>query len=250
MTRLCQGAQRLSQTPMNALKDRRVVAAVGGGGAVLLALLFGVFALHGHKSDTDDGASKPAAGALQVEQGAADSSSMATRPLRCFVNGQFIGMAPVAECAKKNGVAAQALDVGLDPATGQVTAASGSLAPQVQPMPAPAPDQGDQTDATLPPATAPGVSAASAAPSAPAPVGDCLKFAQDGWHKVGAGVSLGQCARTLFDGHCAAPGAAQYGRWATNTLRLAQGRVDISPDNRTFRPLIPQNPQDCSLPPA
>ena len=36
------------------------------------------------------------------------------RPLRCFVAGQFVGEMPVSACARKNGVATGALDVGLD----------------------------------------------------------------------------------------------------------------------------------------
>jgi len=124
--------------------------------------------------------------------------------------------------------------VGLDPATGQVTAASGTLAPALQPMPAATP-----------------VEHAAEAPPAPAENaggGDCMRYSPEGWRSAGAGVSLGQCARTLFDGRCERAGDALYGRWGGNTLRLVPGRVEISPDNRNFRPLVPQNPQDCSLP--
>jgi hypothetical protein len=222
---------------MNALQDRRVVAAIGGGAALLLAILLALFMTHGHKGGvTPQG--QAAAGGLQIEQGQADSRTASTKALRCFVNGQFVGMATVADCAKRNGVSAQALDVGLDPATGQVTAPSGTLAP---PIAAPPPAVAAATPE-------PKVEQEAAVPTG-AP-GDCLRYTPEGWRGAGSGVSLGQCARALFDGRCERAGDALYGRWGSQTLRLVTGRVEISPDNRNFRPLAPQNPQDCSLPPG
>jgi hypothetical protein len=219
---------------MNALKDRRIIAAIGGGAVLLFALLVAVFALRSHKPAAAGEAGQAAAG-LQIEQGQADSRTGATRQLRCFVNGQFTGMETVADCAKKNGVAAQALDVGLDPATGQATTGNGSLAPPVQaPPPAPAV-----------PASEPKVEDAASASAATA---ECLRYGPEGWRSAGGGVSLGQCTRTLFDGHCEHAGEALYGRWGQQTLRLVTGRVEMSSDNRTFHPLASQNAQDCSLP--
>jgi hypothetical protein len=221
---------------IKALQDRRVVAAIGGAAALVLAILIGLFALRSHGAPPSATAAQIAPPGLQIEQGQADSRTSATKPLRCFVNGQFVGMAAVADCAKRNGVAAQALDVGLDPATGQVTAPSGTLAPPMQPLPAASPDQQAAADPH-----------ADAAPES-GPSGDCMRYSPEGWRSAGAGVSLGQCARALFDGRCERAGDALYGRWAGSTLRLVAGRVEISPDNRNFRPLVPQNPQDCSLP--
>jgi len=225
---------------MNALKDRRIVAAVGGAAALLLALLLAAFLMRGHhKPPATPADAQAAAAGLQIEQGAADSRTASTKPLRCFVGGQFVGMATVTDCAGKNGVSAQALDVGLDPATGQVTAPSGTLAPPPQ---APvAPQAADPSDAAKP--------AVEAAAPASGPPGECLRYTPDGWRSAGASVSLGQCARALFDGRCERAGDAVYGRWGSQTLRLVPGRVEISPDNRNFRPLVAQNPQDCSLPP-
>jgi hypothetical protein len=220
---------------IKALQDRRVVAAIGGAAALLLAILIGLFALRGHGAPKDMALAPTAPAGLQIEQGQADSRTSATKPLRCFVNGQFVGMATVPDCAKQNGVAAQALDVGLDPATGQVTAASGTLAPPLQPMPAAAPME--QAAAEPPAAAAEGGAS-----------GDCMRYSPEGWRSAGAGLSLGQCARALFEGRCERAGEALYGRWAGSTLRLVPGRVEISPDNRNFRPLAAQNPQDCSLP--
>ncbi len=215
------------------------MAAIGGGAALLLAILLGAFLLRGHHhQDATPASLQAAAAGLQIQPGAADSSTSSTKPLRCFVGGQFTGMETVADCAKKNGVSAQALDVGLDPATGAVTAASGTLAPPVQAAP---PAQADADEPQK-------VEQAQAAPPPAAP-GDCLRYTPDGWRGAGAGVSLNQCIRTLFDGRCERAGEALYGRWGQQTLRLVPGRVEMSSDNRSFHPLVSQN-QDCALPPG
>jgi hypothetical protein len=219
---------------MNLMQDRRVIAVLGGVVVLLLAILIGVFAIRSHRSNAE-AISDAAAGGLQIEQGLADNHANTGKPLRCFVNGQFVGMETVADCAQKNGVASQTLDVGLDPATGQ--APSGTLAPPVRALPVPPPQA----------AAAPSADAADAAPTGPA--SECLRYTPDGWRTAGSGVSVGQCARTLFAGRCEPPGGAIYGRWGQETLRLVTGRVEMSGDNRTFHPLIAQN-QDCSLPPG
>ena len=60
---------------------------------------------------------------LIVETGRADDTKLdPARPLRCFVGGAFVGEITLAECAKKNGVATGALDVGVDE-TGALAAA-------------------------------------------------------------------------------------------------------------------------------
>jgi hypothetical protein len=216
---------------MQALPLRAIITAVGAALALMAAAVIGLYVFRDRAPK-----SAPAASGLQIVQGAADSRTAATKPLRCFVNGQFVGMATVADCAQKNGVAAQALDVGLDPATGAVEGAGNSLAPPVQ---APAP--------TTPAPTADAQADAAPTPAPPA-VAECLRYGPEGWRGAGSDLSLGQCARALFDGRCSRPGEALYGRWGSQTLRLVPGRVDISPDNRNFRPLAPQNPDDCSLP--
>ena len=220
---------------MNALQDRRVIAALGGVIVLLLAILIGVFVLRSHKKDE---VVPTASGGLQIEQGQADNRGSVGKPVRCFVNGQFTGMETVGDCARKNGVASQALDVGLDPATGAVTNPSGSLAP---------------------PPAAPAAPVASSAPSQEAdadeggsqqpagPAGECLRYNGDGWRAAGTGVTVGQCVRTLYEGRCARPGEAVYGRWGQQTLRLIPGRVEMSGDNRNFHPLMQQG-ADCSLP--
>jgi hypothetical protein len=217
---------------MNGFRDRRVIAVLGCAAALGLALLVGLAVMRGRGPD----APQPQVGSgLQIEQGLADAKASPTKPLRCFVDGKFVGMAPVAECAQKNGVAAQALDVGLDPATGEVQAGASLAPPPVAATPPPA-------------AAAPAQTAeAASAPSAEAPA-ECLRYTADGWRPASGSSSLRQCARLLFDGRCSRPGEALYGRWGGDTLRLVQSRVEMSGDNRTFHPLSAQNPEDCTLP--
>jgi len=54
--------------------------------------------------------------------------------------------------------------------------------------------------------------------------------------------------QTLYAGQCVRPGAALYGRWGNQTLRLTTGRVEISSNNRDFHTLVEQGP-GCSIPP-
>lgn len=229
---------------MNPMQDRRVIAAVGAVAIVLLAGLLALFLMR-HQDAPKPQEAATAPGALQVDVGAQEAKVSQTKPLRCFVNGQYVGDVPVQVCAARNGVAAQALDVGLDPATGQVAASSGPATP-LQPLSAPVASTLDP--ASLPPApkAAPVVALAAQAP-AQAAAGDCLRFAGE-WRPAGGVMPLGQCVRTLFDGRCIRPGDALYGRWNGQTVRLLPGRVEISADNRNFRTLVQQDADDCSLP--
>jgi hypothetical protein len=216
---------------MNLIQDRRVLLAGGAGAALLAGVLIAVF-LTGKRDPAPEAA--PAKGALQVELGEQPKVDP-NQQLRCFVGGQFIGSATLADCARKNGVAAQALDVGID-ASGALAAGGESLKP-------------------LPQVAAPQV-AVAAAPSAPvmqaaptlnaAPVGECLRYGADGWRPAGT-VTQAQCVQTLFDGRCQAAGQALYGRWGSQTLRLVPGKVEASPDNRTFHTVVEQR-SDCSIP--
>ena len=228
---------------MNPMKDRRVIAAVGGVVIVLLAVLLALFAMRQHKPKPGD-APQAANGALQVDVGQQDAKVSQTKPLRCFVNGQFVGLFTVQDCAARNGVAAQALDVGLDPATGEVAASTGNATP-LQPLTTPIASSVDP--ASLPPTPKSPAIAAISTTSAPGAGGDCLRYAGE-WRTVGGVMPLGQCVRTLFDGRCIRPGDALYGRWNGQTVRLLPGRVEISPDNRNFRTLVQQDADDCSLP--
>ena len=226
---------------MDFLKDRRVVLTIVGG---LIALAVGLgLAFGARMMDSGPKAPPPASkGGLVVETGRMDDTKLdAARPLRCFVEGQFVGELTLADCAKRNGVATGALDVGIDESgalagsNGMTTQFSPLPPPQATPAPAPAP-------APMPaPAPVPDV-----APSAPAPVAAaCWKYDNGIWRKVGD-LPLNACLQTLYAGHCARRGGASYGRWADPTLRLVPGKVEIASDNRTFRTLVGQD-RSCNV---
>jgi len=224
---------------MNMLQDRRILAAVGAGAALLAGLLIAAFFLGGDEPPAETQAEGPG---LQVEMSQDVARLDPTRPLRCFVGGQFIGLATLAECAERNGVAAQSLDVGLDE-SGEL-AAGGELAP-LQPIDLAPPTQ---VAAAAPPALPP-----LQAPSAPTvnpasgPVSECLSYGAEGWRSLGGAMSRNACVQILFDGRCVRGGEGFYGRWGVQTLRLVPGRVEMSNDNSNFTTLLNQGPS-CTLP--
>jgi len=214
----------------------RLWLALGGGLIVLLvAVAAGLFILHREQASK---APPPAStGGLIVQMGQAGAAKPdPTTPLRCFVNGQFIGMATLADCARKNGVATQALDVGVD--SSGALAGAGEADSNLTPLPPAAADDDPADDAVpVAPAGAPATGAA----------GDCLRYGGGGWRKVGDALSLSACVQALYAGHCQRLGGASYGRWMGQTLRLVPHRVEISPDNRVFRPLVDQSDGDCAI---
>ncbi len=187
----------------------------------------------------------PAGAQLKVEMGTATKLDP-DAALRCFVNGQFVGMQTPQDCAQKNGVAPGALDVGLDQSGALAAGAGGTHLQALSNAVAEASDDNSvddaDTDTDQPAADAP------APRPADARLGDCLKYGRSGWMGAGQGVGLNVCARILFDRQCVTQGQALYGRWGSQTLRLVPGRVEMSDNNRDFHPLLTQNPQDCSLP--
>jgi hypothetical protein len=62
-------------------------------------------------------------------------------------------------------------------------------------------------------------------------------------------MDLNSCVQTLYAGQCEQRGAASYGRWGEQTLRLVRDKVEISSDNRRFRTLVEQGP-GCAIPPV
>jgi len=225
--------------PTSPSKPRRrfPFIAVGGVGALLAGLGI-AWALVG-------GGGGPAP-PLAAESGLViDSSGLEegkidpAKPLRCFVQGQYVGEISLTDCAKRNGVATDALDVGIDQ--------SGALA---------AADQAGQTIIPLPPAAeaAPAPESSDGVPddsdpSLPVASDDsCWRHGGGRWRKVADDTDLNACIQALYAGRCEKPGGASYGRWGGQTLRLVQGRVEIADDNRTFRPVTLQAP-DCSVDP-
>ncbi|RYG01457.1 MAG: hypothetical protein EON94_07690 [Caulobacteraceae bacterium] len=227
---------------MEFLKDRRTLLVLLGGALALLAGVVIATMLVG-KGRNEKAPPPPASqGGLVVETGAPDDGKMdPARPLRCYVAGQYVGEITLAECAKRNGVATGALDVGVDPA-GNLAAAN-----QAGTMLTPLPPQADpvtpvQAQPSAPAPTAPAATAASG------PAGGCWRYADGGWRKFPNDLTLNGCVQTLFAGRCERPGGATYGRWMQQTLRLVPGKVEVSGDNRSFRPLAEQA-SNCSIQP-
>ncbi len=150
------------------------------------------------------------------------SSKAGAETAHCFVDGKSQGDATLADCARRNGATGPTMDVGLD----QPTAVSGAPAATMR-------------DA--------GANMAQAPLTQTAATAECLRYSEQGWRGYGSALPLGACVRVLYQGQCARPGEAVYGRWGVQTLRLIPGRVEISDDNKRFRPLVEQNPADCSI---
>ncbi|WP_397414361.1 hypothetical protein [Phenylobacterium sp.] len=209
------------------------------GGVIALSAGLGIAWLLTSGDRPDPGPPPAAEGGLVIDTTAAEDPRIDTaKPLRCFVGGQFVGELTLADCARRNGVATDALDVGLDE-TGAL-AASETAGPMLTP---------------LPPLEAP-VEAAPIEPESALPPADdgastyarCLRYGGGRWREAAADLDLDSCVQALFAGRCARAGEASYGRHGERTLRLVPGRVEISDDNRSFRTLAPQGP-DCAIPP-
>jgi hypothetical protein len=217
---------------MDFLKDRRIVLVLAGAVVALLAGLAIAWTLVAkHRGETTAPPPASRAGLVIDAAGAADTHMDSTKPLRCFVTGQFVGEMTLAACAKRNGVSTDAIDVGLDQ-TGALAAADQAGA-MITPLP-PA-DSKVEEPAAPEPASAPALPQVVSAPSAA-----CLSYAAGQWRKLPGEVVLGACVQALFAGRCERTGEAAYGRWAQQTLRLGPGKVEISSDNRNFRPLMDQ----------
>jgi hypothetical protein len=202
--------------------DRRVILGLGAAAALAAGLLIAWFFL---KRDGRSSEPPPAAvGGLVVETGRDDDLTLD------FVNGQFVGELPLAVCAQRNGVATGALDVGVD-ASGALAASNGVSA-NLTPLP-PTP----QTTVTQTPGAANAAVPAPAPQAAgepEAPTADCWRYAPGGWRELPGSMTQAACVQVLYAGHCQGRNEAMYGRWGNQTLRLTDGRVEISSDNRDF----------------
>lgn len=208
-----------------------------GGAAALAAGLGAAWLLVGRGGGGH--APPPASqGGLVIETGAPDAGGRIDpgKALRCFVQGRFVGELTLTECARRNGVATDALDVGVDP--------DGALA---------AADQAGETITPLPPVQDPSAQADPAAPppfdaSAQGAGSTCWRYGGGRWRKLGD-MDQNACLQALYAGTCEKPGMATYGRWGQQTLRRVPGRIEASDDNRSFRTLVPQTPPECAVPP-
>ena len=216
-------------------KDKNVVLALGAGLAVLAGVLIAVL-----MAGRDRGPAAPPADKGSISVDVAEAQTIdPTRKLRCYVNGQFVGETSLADCAQKNGVSTESLDVGLDETGALVAAETASLAPP--PVLPPMQDIDDEPIEPMPDER-PTVVADNEASGddfdiAPTPAqgSQCLRFAGGDWRQLSSGSSLETCKRLLFEGRCVSPGQAEYGRWGDQTLRLVPGRIEQSSDNRRFR---------------
>ena len=222
--------------------DNRVILAVGAGLAMLAAVVLALVFMGG---GDDKRAAEPEpedAGALSVD--VADAPELQpTRELRCFVDGRFVGMATLADCAERNGLATDGLDVGLDASGNLAAAATASFAP-----PPTAPGEQGLSDSPEPatPTDSPNLAPAETRPQrvAGAP---CLRHTGSEWRQLSGGMSLNECVQALYAGTCVGPGEAQYGRHGNLTLRLVPRRVEQSNDNTRFRVLVEQD-RTCQFP--
>lgn len=179
-------------------------------------------------------------GGLVVEAGPRGDARLAPGArLRCYVDGQLVGELTLEACARLNGVASGALDVGID-SSGAMGAGSGALSP----LPS-----GD-TPAPVEVLSPAGPGEPKAAPAAASTTtAACWRHTGADWRRLPGEMSQLACVKALFDGRCEPGGSASYGRWGAQTLRLVTGRAEVSNDNRTFRPLLEQSP-NCSFAPA
>lgn len=215
------------------MDNQRLVLILGGAAAVLAAILVALLLTSG---GDDKGAPEAEPDRAELKLDVSDPESLSPdQQLRCFVGGRFVGMATLADCAERNGVASQALDVGLD-SSGELTAVAFQPPPDLPPLV----EEEDEPQAEP----------VREAEVAPPPVQQasgsrCMRHVGGEWREVGS-MSLNQCVQTLYAGRCEQLGGASYGRWGDTTLRLVPGRVEQSSDNSSFRALAPQA-RDCSI---
>jgi hypothetical protein len=221
---------------------QKVMLAIGVGSAVILGVIAAfLFMGRGHKPTEAPAASQ---GGLQVS--VAETPALdAKKKLRCFKDGAPVGEYTLAECAKMNGVAAQALDVGLDDNGNLAAAPTASLAPPPALPPAAVVPSGQTPNA--PDAHTSAQPAQTASAPAEARGAACLRFGGADWRQVSDGGNLNSCVQFLFAGRCVRPGEAQYGRYGSATLRLVPGKVEISSDNAHFHTLVEQR-RGCEVP--
>lgn len=216
-------------------KDNRILIALGAAVAVLAAVAIGLIFSGGRKSDEPPPAAQ---GGLTVD--VADAPELnTTRELRCYVDGQFVGMATLVDCARRNGLATDALDVGVDETGALVAAPTASFAP-----PPTAPGELTETEA---PAVTDETPAAAAPEPTTAAGAQCLRHTGSDWRSLSSNMSLNACVQALYAGTCVTPGDALYGRWGNTTLRLVPRRVEQSQDNNRFRTLVEQD-RSCQFP--
>ncbi|RZI98323.1 MAG: hypothetical protein EON90_13840 [Brevundimonas sp.] len=218
-------------------QDKRIIIAVGAGLAVLAAVVLALLLGGGN------GGAKttPPAGGSGLTVDLADAPNLdPARELDCYVNGQSVGKATLSDCARRNGVATGALDVGVDQSGAAVA---------FRPPPGPPALEQPLTmeDDPLPDDAGPEY---AETPARPVQAGaTCMRHTGSEWRTLSSNMSLNACVQALYAGVCVSPGDAQYGRWGDTTLRLVPRRVEQSNDDTRFRTLIEQD-RSCQFPDA
>lgn len=216
-------------------QDNRVLIAIGAGLAIVAAVVIALIV--GGGRDENPAPPPAAQGGLTVD--VADAPELnTTRELRCFVDGQYVGMATLTNCAQRNGLATDALDVGIDETGALAAAPTAAFAPPPSAPPV------ALTEAEQPPSAAQQPAQPSAQPAGGAA---CLRHTGSDWRSLSSNMSLNACVLALYSGTCVRPGEALYGRWGDTTLRLVPRRVEQSPDNSRFRTLAEQD-RSCQFP--
>jgi hypothetical protein len=211
------------------------------GGGAALALAGGLAIAYAFITREPASTEPPPAsqGGLVVQTGRDDDLKLdPKRPLRCFVGGQFVGELPLSVCAQRNGVATGSLDVGIDQSG--ALAASNGVGADITPLPPEPVRQAPPPAAGEPPTPSGGADESQPAlgpAEGEAASADCWRYG-GGWRQLPAPLTLSGCVQALYGGRCQHGNEALYGRWGTQTLRLTDGRVEASPDNRDFHALI------------
>jgi LemA protein len=68
--------------------------------------------------------------------------------------------------------------------------------------------------------------------------GECWRLNGGRWQQVPGNVLRSVCIGELYSGGCAGPNKFYYGRWGGQTLRLTDGRVEVSSNDRDFTTLV------------
>src|SRR5258708_15387382 len=133
---------------MDFLKDRRTVLVLAGAAVALLAGLIIAWTLvAAHRGEATAPPPASQAGLVIDAAEAADARMDPAKPLRCFVAGQPVGELTLAECAKRNGVSTDALDVGVDQ-TGALAAPEPAGA-MLTPLPPPQTTRAEEAPAEI-----------------------------------------------------------------------------------------------------
>lgn len=223
--------------------QRRTTLVIAGAAVALLTgVVFAWLLLASGRGERTGPPPASQAGLVIDSSGTDDGRIDPAQPLRCFVQGQYVGEFSLNECAQRNGVATGALDVGIDE-TGAL-AASDAAGTLLTPLP-PGEEGAAPPEAVEPPAP---VNAEAPAPAA-GPPATCWRHRNGQWRRLTPDMDLNACVQALFAGRCERPGQAAYGRWGQQTIRLVTGRVEISGDNQSFRTLANQG-ANCSIPPV